>query len=153
MSGEACPLPIDSGDADERAAIRRMLAATRIAIVGLSDDPSRPSHGIAQYLLAHGKQIIPVNPNYERVLGLKCYASLGDIPEPIEVVNVFRRPEYCAAVVEDAIARQAKGVWLQAGIRSREARQLAAEAGIDYVEDHCIMVEHMRFRSPPSGKA
>jgi predicted CoA-binding protein len=152
MSGEACPLPTDPSDADERSAIERMLAATRIAIVGLSDDPSRPSHGVARYLLAQGKLIIPVNPNYERVLGLKCYASLAEFPEPIEVVNVFRRPEYCAAVIEAAIAGHAKGVWLQAGIRSPEARRIAKNVGIDYVEDRCIMVEHMRTSGPLSHR-
>jgi uncharacterized protein len=124
--------------------IRRMLRAERIAVVGLSDDPSRPSYGVARYLQDVGKQIIPVNPNHATVMGLKCYARLEDVPGPIDLVDVFRRPEYCADVARSAVAVGAKGVWLQSGIRSNESRQLARAADIDYVEDRCLMVEHMR---------
>src|SRR5437868_1863387 len=97
MSYDACPSPADPSD-EESAAIAQLLAANRIAIVGASDDPSRASHQIAQYLLAHGKQIIPVNPNHGEVLGLKCYPSLRLAPGPIDLVNVFRRPEFCEGV-------------------------------------------------------
>src|SRR6266404_5441691 len=96
MSGESCPLP---SPAPPNEALARMLVARRIAIVGLSDDPSRPSFGVASYLVAAGKEIIPINPNYKRVLGLTCYPALADAPKPIDVVNVFRRPEFCADVV------------------------------------------------------
>jgi predicted CoA-binding protein len=121
-----------------------MLAATRIAIVGASDDPSRASNRIAAYLLAHGKQVIPINPNHEKVLGLRCYPSLRDAPAPIELVNVFRRPEFCEEIAREAIAIGAKGIWLQSGIRNEAARELAQSAGLLFVQDRCIMVEHMR---------
>jgi predicted CoA-binding protein len=130
----------------EATAVDRMLKAKRVAIVGLSDDPSRPSHGIAGYLAANGFEIIPVNPNHGQVLGQKCYASLRDVPGAIDLVNVFRRPQFCADVTRDAIAKGAKGVWLQAGIRNEDARRMAEEAGVDFVQDRCIMVEHMARR-------
>ena len=84
--------------------------------------------------------------NYDQVLGRKCYASLADVPGEIDLVNVFRRPQFCADVTREAIAKGAKGVWLQAGIRNEEARKLAADAGVDFVQDRCIMVEHMARR-------
>ena len=142
MPEDACPLPTDSPD-DEAAAVRRMLSGKRIAVVGLSDDPTRPSHDVARYLQSAGKEVIPVNPNHSKVLGLKCYPSLTAVPGQIDVVDVFRRPEFCADVVRDAIEAGAKGVWLQSGIVSDEAERLAAEAGIDFVQDRCLKVEHM----------
>jgi predicted CoA-binding protein len=143
MSNPACPLPgRDEKDDGER--IRRMVRAKRIAVVGLSDDPSRPSYGVARYLLNAGKEIIPVNPNHATVMGLTCYARLEDVPGPIDLVDVFRRPQYCADVARSAIAVGAKGIWLQSGVRSPEAALLASAAGVDYVEDRCLMVEHMR---------
>ena len=141
MSGEACPMP-SRGEGPDAGAIERMLAAGRIAIVGLSDDPYRASHQIATYLLGEGYAIVPVNPTHATVLGMRCYPSLADVPGEIDVVNVFRRSEFCADVTREAIARGAKGVWLQSGIRNDEARRLAAAAGIDFVQDRCIMVEH-----------
>ena len=144
-TGEACPLPIRTPGA-EASAVDRMLAAKRIAIVGLSDDPDKPSHGIAGYLISHGFDVVPVNPNLQTVLGRKSYASLADVPGEIDLVNVFRRPEFCADVTRDAVAKGAKGVWLQAGIRNEQAKKLAEEAGIDFVQDRCIMVEHMMRR-------
>lgn len=125
-------------------AIQRMLEAKRIAVVGLSDDPSRPSYGVSRYLQSVGKEIIPVNPRYERILGATCYAALEDVPGKIDLVNVFRRPGYCAEVVRSAVALKAGGVWLQSGITNEEAREIAESAGIDFVQDRCIMVEHMR---------
>ena len=98
---------------------------------------------MASYLESVGKEIIPVNPTHKTVMGLTCYPSLAAVPGPIDVVDVFRRPEFCADVVRDAVAVGAKGVWLQSGITSDEARAIAREAGIDYVEDRCLKVEHM----------
>ena len=144
MAGEYCSLPARTGDLEEEA-IDRMLAAKRIAVVGLSDDPSRPSYGVSNYMRSAGKEILPVNPKYEAVMGLKCYRTLEEVPGPVEVVNVFRRPKACDDVVRSAIAIGAKGVWLQSGIRNDEAKRLAEEAGLDFVQDRCIMVEH-RFR-------
>jgi len=116
--------------------------------VGLSDDPSRASFGVASYLLSAGKEVIPINPNCDRVLGLKCYPSLEAAPRPIDLVDVFRRAEACPDVVRQAIAAGAKGVWLQSGIISDEARELAWKAGIDFVENRCLMIDLMRRRKP-----
>lgn len=143
MSQEACPLPAGPAD-DERAVIRRMLAARRIAVVGASDNPMRPSHYVAQYLQSHGYEILPVNPRHERVLGVKCHASLAEIAGQFDIVDVFRRGEECEQVTREAIAAGAKGVWLQSGITSPAARRLAREAGIDYIENRCLMVDHQR---------
>jgi predicted CoA-binding protein len=139
---DSCPLP-SRPLRDLESMIRRMLGATRIAVVGLSDDPSRASHHVAQYLVAQGKQVVPVNPNHAMVLGLKCFPSLESVEGAIEIVNVFRRPEHCADITRGAIAVGAKGVWLQSGIRNAQAEKLAREAGIDFVQDRCIMVDHM----------
>jgi predicted CoA-binding protein len=141
MSGEACTLPSRGGE--EHEIIGRMLSSKRIAIVGMSDDPGRPSHRIGAYLLSNGFEIIPVNPKHENVLGKKCYPSLRDVPEKIDLVNVFRRPLACAAVAEDAISIGAKGLWLQSGIRNEDAKKIAEQAGMDFIQDRCIMVEHM----------
>ena len=127
------------------AAIDRMLAGRRIAVVGLSDEPARPSYGVSAHMQRAGYTILPVNPNCRLALGQTCYPTLAEVPGPIDVVNVFRRPLACAQVVRDAIAVGAKGVWLQTGILNDEAKRLAAEAGIDFVQDRCIMVEHARF--------
>lgn len=140
--GEACQLPTRGGDDDE-AAVGRMLAGKRIAVVGLSDDPYRPSYGVADYLRSAGYEIIPVNPNHGTVMGLRSYPSLADVPGLIDVVDVFRRPEFAADVVREAVAVGAKGVWLQQGVRSREAERVAREAGIDFVQDRCLKVDHM----------
>jgi uncharacterized protein len=141
MSGEACPLPDRSARPND--SLRRMLGAQRIAVVGLSDDPSRASYGVARYLQSVGKQIIPVNPNCQQVLGEKCYPTLESIPGPVDVVDVFRRSEFCAEVVRSALAIGAKGVWLQSGIVSEEAAQIARKAGIDFVQDRCMKMDHM----------
>jgi predicted CoA-binding protein len=145
MSEESCPLPLRTPGA-ESAAIDRMMKAKRIAVVGMSDDPGRPSHGIAGYLAAHGYEVVPVNPNHREINGQPCYASLGEVPGEVDLVNVFRRPQFCADVTYEAIAKGAKGVWLQAGIRNETARALAERAGVDFVQDRCIMVEHMARR-------
>ena len=142
---ESCPLPLREPGA-ESSAVDRMLKAKRVAVVGMSDDASRPSHGIGGYLASNGYEVIPVNPNHDQLLGKKCYARLADIPGGVDLVNVFRRPQFCADVTREAIAAGAKGVWLQAGIRNEEARRLAEQANIDFVQDRCIMVEHMARR-------
>ena len=144
-AADACPLPSRACGA-EASAVDRMLQAKRVVIVGLSDDPMRPSHGIASYLISHGLDVVPVNPMHDQVLGRKCYAKLADVPGPIDLVNVFRRSQFCADVTREAIAAGAKGVWLQSGIRNDQAHRLADEAGIDFVQDRCVMVEHMMRR-------
>src|SRR5215218_5922476 len=142
---EQCPLPLRTPGA-ESTAIDRMMKARRVAVVGMSDDPTRPSHGIAGYLAAHGYEVIPVNPNHDSINGQRCFKNLADVPGEIDLVNVFRRPQFCADVTREAIAKGAKGVWLQAGIRNEDAQRLAEDAGVDFVQDRCIMVEHMARR-------
>ena len=124
--------------------IDRMLAAKRVAVVGLSDDPSRPSFGVARYLLSAGKTIVPINPKCESVMGLRCFPSLTEASGMFDIVDVFRRAEFCADVVREAIQNGAKGIWLQSGIISAESQQLADEAGIDFVQDRCMKIELMR---------
>jgi uncharacterized protein len=124
--------------------IRERLASARtIAVVGLSANPARPSHGIAGYLMRHGYRVIPVNPTLAGpVLGLSPVASLRDIAEPVDIVNIFRRPEYVPAVVEDAVAIGAGMVWMQPGAESRAAAERAEQAGLAAVSGGCIMVLH-----------
>jgi uncharacterized protein len=115
-----------------------------LAIVGLSSKPSRPSHGVASYLKARGYRIIPVNPNERSVLGEKAYASLDDVPGPVEVVVIFRRPEHVPEVVERAIRKSAKVVWMQEGVVHEDAAQRARQAGLEVVQDRCILKEHAK---------
>jgi predicted CoA-binding protein len=118
-----------------------------IVVVGLTGNPSKPSHYVSAYMQTQGYRIIPVNPDEEEVLGERCYPDLASVPEPVEFVDVFRRPEFCGEVARQAVAARAKAIWLQSGIVSDEARRVAQEAGIDYVEDACVMVEHRVGRS------
>jgi predicted CoA-binding protein len=118
--------------------------ARRIAIVGLSGEPDRASYGVAAELLDHGYEVVPVNPTIDEVLGLRSYASLAEVPGDIDVVDVFRRPEHLEGVAREAAAVGAKALWLQSGLRSAEARHIADEAGMDYVEDRCLKVEVAR---------
>ncbi len=126
--------------------IEAILSRHRVAVVGLSSDPSRDSFRIALYLQRHGYHVTPVNPNETKVLGEQAYSSLQDMPEPPEVVDVFRRSEFVAATVDDAIAAGAKAIWLQLGVIDYEAARKAREAGLIVVMDRCIMVEHSRRR-------
>jgi predicted CoA-binding protein len=121
--------------------------AKTIAIVGASPDPARPSHGVMRYLQRAGYTVLPVNPFGcpGEILGVPCVPSLADIDRPADLVDVFRRPMYCADVAREAAAIGAPAVWLQLGIRSAEARAVAAEAGMDYVEDACTAIVHRRL--------
>jgi uncharacterized protein len=115
-----------------------------IAVVGLSSDPERPSHGVAEYLQAAGYRIIPVNPNEKEVLGEKSYARLEDVPGKIEIVDIFRRVEEVPPVVESAMGVGAKVVWMQLGIEDEKAAEKARAAGMTVVEDACMFVEHKK---------
>ena len=115
-----------------------------IAVVGLSSNPARPSFGVTEYMQGVGYRIIPVNPNEKEVLGEKSYARLGDVPEKIEIVDVFRRSENVPPVVESAIRIGAKVVWMQLGVENVTAAERARAAGLIVVEDACILVEHRR---------
>lgn len=115
-----------------------------IAVVGLSSDPMRASHEVSEYMQSAGYRIIPVNPNEAEVLGEKSYPRLEDVPEKIDVVNIFRRPEEVPPVVESAIRMGAKAVWMQLGIENESAAEMAQAAGLAVVEDACILIEHKR---------
>ncbi len=124
----------------------RILRATRtIAMVGLSSNPFRPSHFAAIYMLAEGYNVIPVNPREQEILGRRCYASLRDMPEPVDMVDIFRDPSAVPPIVEDAIAIGAKVVWMQLGVINQVAAQRAREAGLEVVMDACVKIEHARF--------
>ncbi|UVS77031.1 hypothetical protein Actkin_00733 [Actinokineospora sp. UTMC 2448] len=111
-------------------------------MVGLSADPRRPSHGVARYLVSAGLTVYPVNPGITSWEGLPAYATLADVPGPIDIVDVFRRPEHAPEVARDAVAVGAGALWLQLGVISEEAASIAAEGGLDVVMDRCLAVEH-----------
>lgn len=116
-----------------------------IAVVGLSGNPMRVSNGVSAYMQRSGYRIIPVNPQETEVLGERSYARLEDVPEKIDIVNVFRRPEYTPEVVESAIKVGAKVVWMQEGVVNEAAAARAREAGLDVVMDKCILKEHRKM--------
>lgn len=115
-----------------------------IAVVGLSSDPTRPSNGVASYMRRHGYKVIPVNPNETDVFGDKAYRSLADVPEQIDLVDVFRRSSEAGSAVDEAIAVGAKAVWLQEGVLDNSAAQRALDAGLLVVMDRCWLKEHVR---------
>jgi uncharacterized protein len=117
----------------------------RIAMVGLSANPYRPSHFAALYMKAAGYQIFPVNPREREILGRPCYATLADVPQPVEIVDIFRESAAVPAIVEEAIAAGAKVVWMQLGVVHEEAAARALEAGLEVVMDRCVKIEHARF--------
>ncbi len=131
-------------DATTDAILELLKKYKSIAVVGLSSNPMRPSFGVTEYMQEAGYRIIPVNPNETEVLGEKSYARLEDVPEKIEIVNVFRRAEEVPAVVESAIRIGAKVVWMQSGVENESAAEKALAAGLVVVEDACILVEHRR---------
>ncbi|WP_047133906.1 CoA-binding protein [Candidatus Kryptonium thompsonii] len=114
-----------------------------IAIVGISNKPDRDSYIVAEYLLNHGYKIIPVNPNIDSIFGLKAYPDLLSIPDEIDIVDIFRRPEFVDEVVEQAIQKKAKVVWMQLGVVNERAAKRAQDAGLKVVMNKCIKVEHM----------
>ena len=117
----------------------------RIAIVGLSSNPFRPSHFAALYLLSEGYDVTPINPRETEVLGRKSYPSVSAVPDPVEVVDIFREPAAVPAIVEEAIARHAKVIWLQLGVIHEGAAERARQAGLEVVMDRCMKIEHARF--------
>ena len=123
-----------------------LTSARTIAVVGLSPDPRRPSHGVARYLQRAGYRVIPVNPKVDEVLGERAYPNLRQVPEPIDVVDVFRRSEFVGPIVDDAIAIKASAVWLQDGVVDGDAAARARAAGLDVVMDDCMMRRHAQRR-------
>jgi predicted CoA-binding protein len=117
----------------------------RIAMVGLSSNPFRPSHFAAIYIRSEGYDVTPVNPREAEVLGLRSYASLRDVPRPIEIVDIFREPAAVPDIVDEAIAVGAKVIWMQLGVIHEEAAERARQAGLEVVMDRCVKIEHARF--------
>jgi uncharacterized protein len=128
-------------------------AAKTIAVVGLSSDESKPSYGVSEYMQRKGYRIIPVNPKETEVLGEKAYARLEDIPEPVDIVNVFRRPLQTPEVAQAAVAIGAKTLWLQLGIENDDAKSIAEAGGLDVVMDRCILIEHRSHHGRHSSSA
>jgi predicted CoA-binding protein len=116
-----------------------------IAVVGLSSRRTRPSYGVSEYMQSRGYRIIPVNPNEAEVLGEKAYATLEEVPVPVDIVDVFRRSESVPEIVDSAIRIGAKGIWLQEGVVHEQAASKAREAGLEVVMDRCILKEHRRL--------
>jgi predicted CoA-binding protein len=141
---DACEMPRDNATPQE---IRDILNSTKvIAVVGLSDKPDRASYGVASYLKSAGYRIIPINPALKEVLGEKAYASLREVPEKIDLVDIFRRPDAVPQIVDDAIAIGAKAVWMQEGVVHNEAAEKARAAGLKVVMNKCVLKEHIRMR-------
>ena len=132
---------------NSRETIQRILDECRtIAVVGLSSNPSRPSNSVSSYMRRHGYTVIPVNPNETEVFGERAYPSLAEVPVNIDLVDIFRRSEKAGTAVDQAIAINAKAVWLQEGVIDQEAAQRASEAGLLVVMDRCWLKEHVRSK-------
>jgi uncharacterized protein len=124
-----------------------LMRSKTIAVVGLSNNPLRPSHGVSAYMQGQGYQIIPVNPNIDSSLGENAYASLLEVPEKIDIVNIFRRPEFVEEIVDQAIRLEVPAIWMQEDVIHEKAAEKARRAGIFVVMDRCILKEHRaRFR-------
>ncbi|UCE32253.1 MAG: CoA-binding protein [Burkholderiales bacterium] len=126
--------------------LRRILATARtIAVVGLSAEWYRPSYFAAKYMQEHGYRVVPVNPRYAEILGEKCYASLDEVPVPVDIVDVFRKPQDVPPIASQAVAIGAKCLWQQLGVANAEADRIAREHGMDSVMDRCVKIEHARL--------
>jgi predicted CoA-binding protein len=126
--------------------LRRILGTNRtLAVVGLSPQWHRPSFFAAKYMQEHGYRVIPVNPQYDTILGEKCFRSLREIPEKVDIVDCFRKSAEIPAIADDAIAIGAKVLWMQLGVENAEARRKAEAAGLEVVENRCVKIEHGRF--------
>jgi len=125
--------------------IRRVLSRTRVAIVGLSTNELRASNFVGRYLMYHGYEVVPVNPRAELILGQKSYARLTEIPEPVDIVDVFRQPDAVPEIAADAVSIGAECLWLQFGVISTVGAEIAKAGGLDVVMDRCMKVEHARY--------
>lgn len=125
--------------------IRKVLTRKRVALVGLSADELRASNFVGRYLAFHGYEVVPVNPKEETILASKSYASLSDIPDGIDTVDVFRHPSAVPKIAEESVAVGAKCLWMQFGVISEEGAEIAREGGLDVVMDRCLKVEHARY--------
>jgi hypothetical protein len=140
---DSCEIPFDNPAPEQ---IARLLASTKtIAVVGLSDNPDRDSYRVADYMKRQGYKIVPVNPNAGEILGEKSHPTLRDVPFPVDMVNIFRKPDAVPGIVDDAIAIGAASIWMQSGIVHNAAAEKARAAGIAVVMSRCIMVEHKKI--------
>lgn len=130
---------------DDREITDVLRSAKTIAVVGLSSNPMRPSFGVSRFLQRQGFRVIPVNPNETEVLGERAYPSVKDIPDSIDIVNIFRRPARVPEVIDDALAKGARCIWMQEGVVNHEAAQKAEAAGLKVVMDRCILKELARL--------
>lgn len=130
---------------NDKETINQILQMKTIAVVGMSPKPERPSHYVALYLRDHGYKIIPVNPGQREIAGETCYPSLKDIPKPVDVVDVFRRPEHVLPIAEATVEIGAKALWLQDGVINKEAAKLAEEAGLLVVMNDCMLRRHRQI--------
>ncbi|HVN32785.1 MAG TPA: CoA-binding protein [Thermoanaerobaculaceae bacterium] len=153
MGEQTCDLPLSNASDAEIDAI--LAGARTIAVVGLSDKPDRESHKVARYLQAHGYRIIPVNPAVAQVLGERSFRDLASIPKEIaiDIVDIFRRPEFIPTVVDGAIARGARTVWMQLGLAHNAAAEKARAAGLAVVMNRCMKIEHARWSARPPAPA
>jgi hypothetical protein len=138
-----CELPEHNPPSEKIKAILEKYKT--VAIVGLSPKPERDSHKVGKYLKDHGYRIVPVNPGQKEILGEKCYPNLKAVPFPIDIVDIFRRPEAIPPVVDDAIEVGAEVVWMQLGIVHNQAADMARRAGLEVVMNKCIKIEHMNM--------
>ncbi|MEI7474516.1 MAG: CoA-binding protein [bacterium] len=138
-----CEFPKENASNEE---IKEILKTTKtIAIVGISDDPTKASNSVAKYLINTGYEVIPINPKYEEILGLKCYPDLKSIPVKIDMVDVFRKPDVLESVINEAINIKPKTIWLQLGLCNNEAAEKARSHGIKVVMNKCTKIEHMNL--------
>jgi uncharacterized protein len=134
---------------DSEAAGELLAGARRIAMVGASANPMRPSHGVMEYLLRQGYEVVPINPNVDEVLGARAYATLEDAAAatgPFDIVDVFRRPEHTPDIARSAARTGSRALWMQLGVVNWEAAQIARDAGLSVVMDRCTAIEHRRIR-------
>jgi hypothetical protein len=143
---EACEMPLQNATSDEVRTILR--TAKVVAVIGLSDNPDRSSHHVAAYLQTHGYRIIPINPNISEALGETAYPSLQEVPGAVDVVNIFRKPDAVPEIVDQAIAKGAKAVWMQEGIAHNAAAEKARAAGLQVVMNKCMLKEHRKLANP-----
>lgn len=150
------PLPTSLGkDTYSDSDVEKILNLRNVAVVGITRDPAKPAHFVPKYLKEHGYNIIPVNPSAQEILGQRCYASLGDVSEQVDIADVFRPSQDVPPVIEAAIKKHAKIVWLQQGIHSPKAEKEAMSQGLEVVWNRCMMKEHARLYgetpyAPPS---
>ena len=133
------------GDYQDCTVIQRVLTMQRVAIVGLSGNELRASNFVGRYLLRNGYDVVPVNPREKIILGRTSYASLADIPDPVDTVDVFRKPDAVPEIARDAVAIGAKCLWLQYNVISEEGARIAIDGGLDVIMDRCMKVEHARY--------